>query len=74
MRTASARENAMQELLAWIDALDAASAFLFALPFVVAFAALSAEAVRRVRHARRSRSATERTRGAQPHRDTHAWG
>ena len=62
----------MQELFAWIDALDSASAFLFALPFIVATAGLAAEAVRRARRARSTRTAARY--GAQPRRDTHAWG
>lgn len=59
----------MQELFVWIGALDTASAFLFALPFVVAAAGLAAEAVRRAR--RSSNTAQNR---AQARRDTHAWG
>ena len=63
----------MQELFAWIGALDTASAFLFALPFLVAAAGLGAEAFRRGRRARRSPGSAA-PHSAQPRRDTHAWG
>lgn len=50
--------NRLDELVQWLMALDRQFAFLLALPFVIALAALAAELVRQ----RRSKLPSQRTR------------
>ena len=65
----------MNELMDWIAALDPASAFLFALPFIVAAAAFVAHYVKSTwAEVRESRSRAHSTYAPRSRRDHPAWG
>ena len=62
----------MEALFQWIAALDAASAFFFALPFIVAAGAGIAEAVRAFARSRR-RATESAAYDRRPQHGKHAW-